>query len=85
MNEFFWGVASCSCWGAGTFFLRYWRQTRDRFFLLFACAFWVMSLNWVVLASWPPAIETRHFVYLIRLAAFALIIGAVWDKNRVPR
>lgn len=82
MNDFLSGIAACSCWGAGVFFLRFWRSTHDRFFLLFACAFWVLSLNWTALVILRPAEEARHFVYLFRLAAFGLILAAVWDKNR---
>jgi hypothetical protein len=82
MSEFLAGVTACGCWGAGAFFLRFWRETSDRFFLLFALAFWVLSVNWVLVALWRPAAESLHLVYLIRLAGFALILAAIWDKNR---
>jgi hypothetical protein len=65
----------------GLFFLRFWKQTRDRFFLLFACAFWVLCLNWIGLAVVAQD-ETRTYFYLLRLGAFLLIIFAIWDKNR---
>ena len=67
---------------AGVSFLKFWRISRDRFFLFFSGAFWVLGLNWTVLTLAQPADETRHLVYVIRLAAFVLILIAIVDKNR---
>lgn len=80
--EFLNGVSACASWAAGVFFLRYWRETGDRFFALFAGAFWFLSLHWFAVAATHPATETRHLFFLLRLAAFMLILAAVWDKNR---
>jgi hypothetical protein len=68
---------------AGLFFLRFWRDTRDRLFLLFALAFFVLSANRVG-AAWlgSPAEPPGYHVYWIRFAAFALILVAIIDKNR---
>ena len=68
--------------GAGVFFFNFWQDTRDRLFLLFAWAFWLMSLSWLTLAFVNPTDETRPYVYAIRLLAFILIIIATVDKNR---
>lgn len=68
----------------GTFFLRFWKQTRDGFFLIFAVAFWLMAVERIPLAFVYPNQETKPFVYLIRLAAFSLIIAAILYKNRKP-
>ena len=84
MNEFLSGIATCGSWGIAAYFLRFWTHTRDRFFILFAAAFLILSVNWLLVAVWQPAGETRPFFYLLRLAAFGLIIVAVWDKNRPP-
>jgi uncharacterized membrane protein len=81
-NHFLSGITVCSCWGAAVFFLRYWRDTGDRLFLLFAVGLFVLSLNWVALEIVQPVAETRHYFYVIRLVAFACIIAAIWDKNR---
>src|SRR5204862_2573010 len=67
------------------FFLRYWRSTRDRFFLLFACAFAALGLNWGIQAGTTPAQEGQHWAYVIRLVAFLLILVAIADKNRSDR
>ncbi len=81
VNHFLWGALALGCWVAGLFFLRSWKASRDRFFLLFTGAFWILSLNWIVLA-FVPDMEGRPHVYLVRLAAFVLIIFAIIDKNR---
>jgi peptidoglycan/LPS O-acetylase OafA/YrhL len=82
MNEFLIGVAAAGSLAVGMFFLRLWRSTRDRFFAFFGCAFWVLALNWFLLIFGSPAEEHRHYFYLLRLAAFLLIIWAIADKNR---
>jgi drug/metabolite transporter (DMT)-like permease len=82
MDGFLWGIATASCWGIAVYFLRFWRDTRDRFFLMFGAAFFVLSVNWVMLALWTPTAEERPLFYLVRLGAFVLIIWAIWDKNR---
>jgi hypothetical protein len=82
MRQFLAGVATCGAWGVAIFFLRFWVETRDRFFVLFAAAFLILSVNWLLVAVLEPATEVRPFFYMLRLAAFGLIIAAVVDKNR---
>jgi hypothetical protein len=82
MIEFLSGIAAAGSLGVGLFFLRLWRETRDRFFALFGFAFWVLALNWLALVWVAPASEDRHYFYVIRLVAFLLIIAAIVDKNR---
>jgi hypothetical protein len=67
---------------ASLFFLRFWKDTRDRFFLFFAVAFFVEALNRVVLGLTAVSQEDEPFFYLGRLFAFGLIIAAIVDKNR---
>jgi hypothetical protein len=76
------GVAFAASLAAGVFFLRLWRETRDRFFALFGLAFWMLALNRVILNWAAPADEHQHYFYLLRLLAFLLIIAAIVDKNR---
>jgi hypothetical protein len=64
------------------FFLRYWRQTRDRLFLMFAGGFLTFGLSRLILAFLEEDDEGRVFVYTLRLLAFALILIAIVDKNR---
>lgn len=67
------------------FFLRFWRQTADRFFLLFAAAFAVFAGNRVVLLVQRGHGDEGTWAYLIRLVAFLLILAAIVDKNRESR
>jgi hypothetical protein len=82
MSDFLSGAIMMGSAAIGLFFLRSWRWTRDRLFLLFGLGFWMLSVERVVLAMVPAAHEFRPFVYLIRLSAFVLILTAVVDKNR---
>lgn len=82
MSQFLAGIATCASWGIAIFFLRFWIDTRDRFFVLFAAAFLILSVNWLLVAVLQPASEVRPFFYMLRLTAFLLIIAAVIDKNR---
>ncbi|HEY7215531.1 MAG TPA: DUF5985 family protein [Thermoanaerobaculia bacterium] len=84
MSEFLTGIAAAGSLAVGLFFLRLWRETRDRFFAFFGGAFWVLALNWLALVWAAPADEHRHYFYLLRLAAFLLILVAILDKNRAP-
>jgi hypothetical protein len=67
---------------AGLFFLRFWRRTGDSLFLAFAVAFWLLGLAQALLALTGIPVEERSWLYLFRLAAFALIIAAIVRKNR---
>ena len=84
LNLFLWGASAAASWTAGLLFLRFWRDTGDRFFALFGGAFWALGLNWVGLAMTDPPDEARTVFYLVRLSAFVLIIAAIVDKNRSP-
>lgn len=66
---------------AGLFFLRFWRQTRDRLFLIFAISFWLLGAQRLALALTSQAVEARTGLYLVRLFAFLLILVAIIDKN----
>ena len=77
------GIATAS-FIVGIFFLRFWRASRDRFFLLFATAFWLEGGHRIVIYQWVGADEASPLYYLIRLVAYGLIIVAIVDKNRRP-
>ena len=67
------------------FFLRYWRASHDRLFALFALAFGVLSANAVAFTLLRARDEETHFLYVVRLVAFLIILYAIWDKNRAAR
>ena len=67
---------------AGFFFLRFWKRTRDSLFLAFAAAFWLLGLGQALLTFTEFPVEERSWLFLLRLAAFSLILVSIWRKNR---
>jgi hypothetical protein len=63
------------------FFLRFWRKSRERLFLVFAIAFSLLALNQALIAGLDVVNEAYSWIYAIRVLAFILIIGAIIDKN----
>jgi hypothetical protein len=75
------GMIAMGLLTAGLFFFRFWRRTGDRLFIAFGLAFCLLALNQVLLAATGIPREEQSWIYLIRLAAFALIIVAIVGKN----
>lgn len=70
---------------AGLHFLKFSRSSRDRLFVMFAIAFWILAAQRAALVLTSSIHEAAVYLYVLRLAAFALIITAIADKNRVAR
>jgi len=83
MLAFMAGMTAMGFATAALFFLRFWREGRDRFFLLFSLSFWVEGCNRIALALSPRPNEGTATIYLVRLAAFLLILLAILDKNGI--
>lgn len=82
MNLFISGAIMMCYVVAGLFFLRFWRETHDRLFAVFAFAFWLLAANRVAFIFIDEANEARSYIYVLRLLAFVLILIAIVDKNR---
>ena len=67
---------------AGLFFARFWQQTRDRLFLIFALSFWLLGAQRLALVLTSAIVESDTALYFVRLLAFLLILVAIVDKNR---
>lgn len=67
---------------AGLFFLKFWVASRDRLFVMFAAAFWILGLQRLLLAATRTVFEDQALFYSLRLLAFVIIIVAIIDKNR---
>ncbi|MBY0308348.1 MAG: hypothetical protein K2Q09_06375 [Phycisphaerales bacterium] len=65
----------------GLFFLRFWRRSKEGLFLSFCVAFWLLALNWLLVAL-IRGDEAQSALYTLRLTAFGVIIWGVWRKNR---
>ena len=75
------GVIATSSLTAGVFFLKFWKQTRDSLFLAFGLAFVVEGLNRCAVLFLAKPNEGNPYIYLVRLLAFLLILGAILHKN----
>ena len=84
MEQMLTGAIAAGWLVAGLFFFRFWRQTRDRFFLWFALSFWLEAANRVTLGLMGDTAEDNPAVYGLRVLAYGLILLAIWQKNR-PR
>jgi len=82
LYDFLSGAVAFGFLVCGLFFLRYWRRTRDELFLAFALAFGLLGMGQAILALANIPTEERGALYLIRLAAFALILIGIARKNR---
>lgn len=79
--EFMAGASAVASLAIASFFLRFWRDTRDRLFIIFAVAFAVFAINNGVLSALGEDSDARTVVYLVRAIAFGLIAAAIVDKN----
>ncbi len=82
MNAMMLGAIAMASLVAALFFLRFWRETRDHFFLIFAMAFFIEALSRAALGLTTTSQEYEPFFYTLRLLAFGLIIVAIVHKNR---
>ena len=80
MNDFLYGALTMCAAAIGLFFVRYWRRSRDRLFLAFACSFWMLAVNWGLMLVVVQD-ESRSWLYIIRIVAFGLLAAAIVDKN----
>jgi hypothetical protein len=82
MEELLMGGIAMASAVAALFFLRFWRDTGDRLFAIFAIAFLLLAITRVGLALSNELAEGHTHWYWVRLIAFVLIVVAIMDKNR---
>ena len=68
---------------AGLFFLRFWKDTGDRFFLFFAVSFLIEGVNRAALGFSNDPNEGRPFFYFVLFLSFVLILIAIVQKNMI--
>lgn len=81
-NAFIGGATFIASAAIALFFVRFWQRSGDRLFAIFALAFAMFAVNRLILVALGDDNENAAYVYLVRLAAFVLIIVAIVDKNR---
>jgi hypothetical protein len=67
---------------ASLFFLRFWSASRDRLFGLFSLSFALLAVQRLAISMTRETMEDQTVFYLLRLAAYVVIIVAIVDKNR---
>ena len=76
------GVIVTASLAASGFFLKFWRQTRDKLFLGFAAAFAIEGVNRVAFLFLDHPDEGNPLIYGVRLFSYLLILAAIVNKNR---
>jgi len=75
------GALTLGFLAVGLYFLKFWRRTGDALFLAFAVAFALLAVNQAAPVLLGISSENQAYIYLLRLAAFLLIIWAILRKN----
>ena len=76
------GIIVTASFTAAAYFFKFWRQTRDTLFLAFASAFFIEGVNRIGFLFAERPNEAGATIYVVRLVAFLLILGAIIRKNR---
>lgn len=63
------------------FFLRFWKNTHDVFFIYFTAAFTLESISWILFLDHHQRVNDPA-IYSIRLLAYLLILIAIIGKNK---
>ena len=84
MTDLLSGMLTAGYLIAGLHFLKFHHRSRDRLFLIFALAFWMLAAQRAALSVLPDVSAASMYLYSMRVAAFLLIIAAIIDKNRSP-
>lgn len=82
LNEVIAGALIMGYSAAALFFLRFWSASRDRLFGMFSLAFLLLAVQRLAITLTRETMEDQTIFYLLRLAAFMVIIIAIVDKNR---
>ena len=82
VEGFLLGVIVTASLTAAGFFWRFYRQTRDKLFFAFALAFAIEGINRMAFLVIDKPSEGSPIIYMVRLVAFLLLLGAIVAKNR---
>jgi hypothetical protein len=83
VNTYLAGMVSAGFLACGLFFAKFWWRSRDVLFMAFTGAFWLLALNAALVVLMPEPDERRTWFYLLRIAAYLLIVVAIVRKNAV--
>ncbi len=75
------GASAVAAFAIALFFVRFWLRSKDALHAYFAAAFVLLGIHRLVLAAQEIPSEAHPAIYLLRAAAYLLIIVAVLGKN----
>ncbi|MEO8048809.1 MAG: DUF5985 family protein [Acidobacteriota bacterium] len=81
IEGFLLGVIATASLAAGAFFLRFWKRTRDFFFLAWAVSFFIEGLNRSAVLLTAKPNEGSPWTYIVRLLSILLILVAILRNN----
>ena len=89
-SVFLTGFAAAAFAASGLFFFKFYKASRDRFFLCFGVGCMLIAIERTVgalmtrpvLAPGDPISDALIGVYAIRLVAFLAILLGIWIKNQ---
>jgi hypothetical protein len=79
--EFFSGLITAGFAIAALFFIRFWLRAKDILFLGFALCFALLAASQALTTLLGLPMEERSWIYMLRLAAFLILIFAIMRKN----
>ena len=79
--DFMSGMITATFAVCALFFIRFWSRTKDILFAGFAVTFFLLALGQTLTSVLDLAPEERTGIYLMRLAAFLILIVAIVRKN----
>lgn len=82
INSFISGGVAVAFFMIGVSFFRFWQSSRIQLFRLFSIAFFLLTIERVVLLLVRTDDESAFYIYMIRLAAFCVIIAGIIVQNR---
>lgn len=82
LEDFLGGAIAMGFAVAALFFLKFWHRTREKLFLAFSGSFLLLAVTQALLTLSGVPTEERSQLYLLRLMAFLLLLGAMWWQNR---
>lgn len=81
MHNFLSGLVTAGFLIAALYFFRFWKTTRDRFFIVLGIAFLLFAANQLGVVVLQTPREEQSWIYLLRVFGFALLIVAIILKN----
>jgi hypothetical protein len=81
MSSFLSGMITMGFLISSLFFFRFWWRTKDMLFVYFGVSFCLLAISQALSALAGIPSDDQSWIYLLRLAAFTLLIVGIIAKN----